>query len=1109
MRLRIPALLSLVLLSAAMASAADAPLLAQEPALNKTEIVFVYGGYLWSVPRDGGEARQLTTGGHETSPVFSPDGKWIAFSGQYDGNQDVYVMPADGGEPRRLTWHPGQDAPVGWTNDGKKLLFVSTRDAFADITRLYTIPAQGGVPEVLPMWRALEGSYSPDGTRMAYVPNFQWQQAWKRYRGGQTTPVYIVKLSDLSLEKLPRENSNDSNPVWVGDTVYFLSDRNGPVTIFAYDTRTRSVKQVLRNTGLDLKSMSAGPGALVYEQFGGIYLLDLNTGKAKQVDIHVAGDLPATRPHYEKVADKIQNAGISPTGKRAVFEARGEILTAPAEKGDVRDLTNSAAVAERDPSWSPDGKWIAYFSDESGEYALHLEDQSGLGPAKKIDLGNPPSFFYGPTWSPDSKKIAYTDKRLNVWYVDIDKGTPVKVDTNPFDDPTFSFSLNWSPDSKWLAYDKLLENHLSAVFVYSPDIGKSHQVTDGMSDARFPVFDRGGKLLYFTASTDVGLSVGWLDLSSYERPVTRNVYAAVLKKGEPSPVEPESDEEKVAGEKKDENAKDTDKAQKTGATAKDKDTQKNENEDKETEKKEEPPKVTIDFADLGQRIVALPIKAANYISLDAGKAGVLYVSEIPDVPSITDPNLITVSKFTLKERKTEPFVDGVSAFAVSFNGEKALFRKGPGPGAPWFIVSTLAAPKPGEGQLKLDGMEVRVDPRAEWNQMYHEVWRIQRDFFYDPHFHGLDLAATEKKYAPYLKGVGGRADLNHLFQEMLGEITVGHMFVGGGDIPKAPKVSGGLLGADYSIENGRYRFERIYNGENWNPDLRAPLTQPGVDVKVGEYLLAVNGQDVHPPDSVYRYFEDTAGKQVRIKVGPYPDGKDSREVTVVPVPSEFTLRNRAWEEDNRRTVEKLSGGKLAYVHVPDTATGGWINFNRYYFSQVGKEGAVIDERYNHGGQVADYIIDMLERPLRNCAISREGEKFCSPLAQIYGPKTMIINEMSGSGGDALPWMFKQDKIGPLVGTRTWGGLVGIYGYPSLIDGGFVTSPRVAIYGLHGQWEVENHGIAPDIEVENDPASVAAGHDPQLEKAVQVTLEELKKHPVVIPDHPPYPNYHPK
>jgi tricorn protease len=463
----------------------------------------------------------------------------------------------------------------------------------------------------------------------------------------------------------------------------------------------------------------------------------------------------------------------------------------------------------------------------------------------------------------------------------------------------------------------------------------------------------------------------------------------------------------------------------------------------------------------------------------------------------------------LSTRKTEPYVGGVSKFTVSANGEKALFKQGPAPTSPWIIAATATAAKPGEGVVNLAEMEVYVDPRAEWNQMYKEVWRIERDFLYDPSHHGLNIPAAEKEYSVYLAKLGGREDLNYLFTEMLGEITLGHVFIGGGDAPKPKMVKGGLLGADYKVQNERYQFARIYNGENWNPDLRAPLTQPGVDVKVGEYLLEVNGKDVRPPMEVYRFFENTAGKQIKIKVGPNPEGKDAREVTVVPVDNEFSLRNRAWEEDNRRKVDELSGGKLAYVHVPDTAVGGYTNFNRFYYAQVGKQGAVIDERYNHGGQIADYIIDQLKRPLRNCAISREGGKFCSPLAQIYGPKAMVINEMSGSGGDALPWMFKQDGVGPLVGTRTWGGLVGIYGYPRLMDGGGVTAPRVAIYGLHGEWEVENHGVAPDIEVENDPASVAAGHDPQLEKAVQVTLEALKKNPVVIPDHPPYPNYHQK
>jgi tricorn protease len=1075
-------------------AAAEAPLLAKMPTLSRTAVVFEYGGYLWSVPRDGGAARQLTTGGHETAPFFSPDGTWIAFTGTYDGNVDVYVMPAEGGMPKRLTWHPDADVAGGWTPDGKRVLFRSTREAYADFNRLYTVPVEAGPAEALPVWRGEDASLSPDGTRLAYVPNMKWQTSWKRYRGGQTTPIYLVRLSDLTLEKLPRENSNDSNPVWFGDTVYFLSDRNGPVTLFAYDTKAKAVRQVLANSGLDLKWLSAGPDALIYEQFGGIYVLDPASGESRQVRIEIAGDLPATRPHYVKAAERIQNAGLSPTGVRAVFEARGEILTVPAEKGDIRNLTRTTAAAERDPAWSPDGTSIAFFSDESGEYALHVADQSGLGAVKKIGLGDPPSYFYGPVWSPDSRKIAFTDKRLNLWYVEVAKGAPVKVATDRFDDPASAMNPNWSPDSQWLTYTKELANRLHAVFVYSLVSGREAQITDGISDARYPVFDKGGKSLVFAVSTDVGLSSGWLDLSSFQHPVLRSVYAAVLKKGDPSPVPPESDEEKIEAEKKDEK-----EAAKSAGKAKGP-----ADKGKEGEKAEEV-KVTIDLDGIGQRIVALPIKPANYVGLDRGKAGILFLSEIPDVPRLDAPTLLTVSKFDLATRKTEPFVAGVNGFWVSANGEKALYRQGPS----WAIAATPGPAKPGEGALKMDQMEVYADPRAEWGQMYHEVWRIQRDFLYDPNFHGLDLKAAEAKYAPYLQAVGGRGDLNDLFDEMLGEITVGHMFIGGGDMPEQNRVRGGLLGADYKVDNGRYRFARVYNGENWNPDLRAPLTQPGVDVKTGEYLLEVNGRDARPTVEVYAYFENTAGTQIKIKVGPTPDGQNAREVTVVPVGSEFALRNRAWEEGNRRKVDELSGGKLAYVHVPDTANEGFVNFNRYYFAQVDKQGAVIDERYNHGGQIADYIIDMLKRPLRNAAITREGDKFSSPAAQIYGPKTMIINEMSGSGGDALPWMFRQDKIGPLVGTRTWGGLVGIWNYPPLLDGGYVTAPRGAIYGLNGEWEVENRGIPPDIEVENDPASVAGGHDRQLEKAVEVTLEALKKNPVVIPDHPPYPNYHKK
>src|SRR5579862_3685907 len=584
MRFRILAMLGVMLLvllgtTGLSFAAEETPLLVQAPTMSQTQIVFVYGGYLWSVSREGGEARQLTTGGHEAGPKFSPDGKWIAFTGQYDGNIDAYVMPADGGEPKRLTWHPDADVVVGWTPDGKKILFTSGREAYADFDRLYTIPVDGGVPEVLPMWRGEAASYSPDATRIAYVPNLKWQVAWKRYHGGQTTPVYLLRLSDLQLEKIPRENSNDDDPVWVGDTVYFLSDRKGSVSIFAYDTKSKAVKQVLDNKGLDVKSLSAGPDALVYELFGGIYTLDLKTEKSAKVAIHISGDLPATRPHYENVGTRIQNAAISPTGVRAVFEARGEILTVPAEKGDVRNLTRTTAVAERDPAWSPDGKSIAFFSDESGEYALHVVDQSGAGAAKKINLGNPPSYFYGPVWSPDSKKIAYTDKRLNFWYVDVEKGTPVKVDSDRYEDPSVQLAAQWSPDSKWLTYTKSLESHLRAIFVYSLDSAKVSQVTASIGDARYPVFDKNGKYLYFAASTDVGLSAGWLDLSSYQHPVLRSIYAIVLKAGDKSPVEPESDEEKAAdaksGDKKDadksKDSKDADKGKDADKKSDDKD----------------------------------------------------------------------------------------------------------------------------------------------------------------------------------------------------------------------------------------------------------------------------------------------------------------------------------------------------------------------------------------------------------------------------------------------------------------------------------------------------------------------------------------------------------
>lgn len=1103
LKLVLPVLL-LAFLAAGIAAAQDAgPLLAQSPSLSATQIAFAYGGQIWTVGREGGDARRLVAGsGRAGLPIFSPDGAWLAYTADYDGNSDVYVIPAGGGEPRRLTYHPGSDTALGWTPDGRQVAFRSSRNSTTGTEQMFTVPLEGGFPVEVPLPSVERASYSPDGTHLAYEPYSQWQPAWKGYRGGQTRRIWIADLADSGIVKVPQAaNSNDGNPMWVGGKVYFLSDRNGPFSLFAYDIASRRTDEVLKNDGLDFVSAAAGPGAIVIEQFGSLLLHDLASGTDRPVPVRIAADMAEVRPHFEKIdaAKDVLNYGLSPTGQRAVFEAHGEIFTVPAEKGDIRDLTRTPAVAERDPAWSPDGKSIAYFSDESGEYALHVRAQEGLGEVNKIGLGEPPSFFYTPVWSPDGKKIAFSDKRLNLWVLDLDRPAPVKVDTDRL---ARQFDVQWSPDSRWLTYTKYLPNQLRAVFVYSLAAGKAAQITDGMSDARYPVFDRSGKYLFFSASTDMGLTEKGINMSGLGHPITRAVYAVVLKKDLPSPIPPQSDEEK--DEKADKKDGDTGKAAPAG-DKKDKDKDKGKDKGGEKGKDEEaekPAPVEMDFEGLGQRIVALPVPAKNYYGLWAGKEGQLYLAEGPVVNPIDDPPKMTVSKFDLESRKTEPLLSGVSAFALAAKGEKMLFRTDD----QWTIAAADKAPEAGKGALATKDWRVYVDPRAEWRQMYREVWRIERDFFYDPNHHGLDLAAAEKAYAQYLDGIAGREDLNVLFSEMTGNLTVGHLWAWGGTRPKVEEVKVGLLGADFAIDAGRYRFARVYDGENWNPDLQAPLTQPGVNVRAGEVLLAVNGRDLTAGDNLYSFFQATAGRQTVLRVGPSPDGKDAREVTVVPVASERNLRHLAWIEGNRRKVDALSGGRVAYVHLPDTAGAGYTSFNRYFFAQVEKQAAVLDERFNGGGYLADYIIDYLQRPPMSRVMFREGEDFTEPAGAIFGPKVMIINQFAGSGGDAMPWYFRKAGIGPLVGMRTWGGLVGIAGFPVLMDGGGVTAPNMALYGLEGEWEVENTGIAPDIEVEQDPKLVREGRDPQLEMAVQLALEMLAKNPPPAYKRPAYPVY---
>lgn len=1081
MKISLKAVLVILFVSFSVYAQSERPMLFQSPTMNATHIVFEFAGDLWQVGRDGGVADRLTANpGNEFNPFFSADGNWIAFSGEYDGNVDVYVMPANGGEPRRVTFHPGGDSVIGW--QGNSILFLSGRGGGMPVAKMYSIPAAGGgLPTELPFPMAGgTASFSPDGSKVAYMPLSPAFAQWKKYRGGRTTKIWLGQLADSSVEEIPRQNSNDFSPIWIGEKIYFLSDRNGKnVTLYSFETRSKKVVEEINNTGFDLKAASGGPGGIVYEQFGSINIFDTNSKKASKVKISVSGDFPQIRKRYERVAQRVLNVAISPTGARAVFEARGEIITVPVEKGDARNLTNSSGIAERDPAWSPDGKWIAYFSDESGEYALHLRDQTGMGEVTKISLGNPSSYFYTPRFSPDSKKILFVDKRLNIWHLDIEKKSLVKVDTNTFESPFPVLNPSWSPDSNWIVYTKQLRNRLCAVHAFSLESGKSTQITDGLSDARYAVFDKSGKYVYFTASTNNGPTTGWLDMSSFPFQTTRSVYAIVLSKTEASPLSPESDEEKIA----DANAE----------------------KPKTPPAKPEPVKVTIDFEQISQRIVALPVPARNYQGLVAAKAGTFFLLEnVPASGTGTAPQIgLAVHRFELDKRKAEKILDGVTAFDVTENGEKMLFGQFPGR---FTIASTFLPMKPGDGALRVGDMEVAVDPRAEWQQMYKEAWRVQRDFFYDPGFHGLNLKAAEERYRPFLEGIATRADLNYLFQEMLGNMSVGHHNSGGGDSPQPTRYSGGLLGADYSVENGRYRFSKIYDGENWNPNLVAPLTQPGVNVKEGEYLIAVNGREIDGTDNLYSFFQQTAGKQIVIRVGPGADGKDARNVTVIPVSNENGLRALAWIEGNRRKVYELSGGKLAYVYLPNTGGAGYTNFNRYYFAQIDKEGAVIDERFNGGGSAADYIIDYMRRPLMNYWSTREGEDFTTPVGSIYGPKTMIVNEYAGSGGDLMPWLFREAKVGSLVGKRTWGGLVGIYTFPTLIDGGQVTAPRVAFRNRNGELDIENKGVAPDVEVDLDPRFWRTGRDIQLEKAVEITLDALKRNPMKKPANGKFPNY---
>lgn len=1062
-------------------------LLLKQPTLSAEEIAFLYAGELWLAGPHGEAPRRLTAQkGRKIAPYFSPDGQWIAFSADYDGSLSVYLIPRTGGSPRRLTYHPEEDFVRGWSPDGKSVLFASTHGSIHQrVRRLYRISVEGGLPEALPVPMGDRAALSPDGSRLAYTPFAEPFWSWKRYRGGMTTPIWVLDLATSEQVQVPHENASDTFPCWLGDALYFLSDRAGTMNLFRWTPGSTAVEMLSQYQDFDIRSLTAGDGALVYEQGGRVHRFDPLTSQSKALTIAITADLPYTRPHYQKAARMIQNADISPSGQRALFEARGEIFSVPASKGEIRNLTHTPGAAERYPAWSPDGKSIAYFSDASGEYQLVIADQKGAQQA--VIALEAPTFFYHPVWSPDSQKIAFTDKALHLYTVELATRSVTLIDTDTYDHPLRSLDPAWSPDSQWLAYTRRLDNQLRAVFVRHLNDGQSHQVTDGMSDATSACFSRDGKYLFFTASINYGLNIGWLDMTSYERPVARSLYLAVLNRADDSPLKPESDEE---DEQSAEKATDINEENSKQGAAKKGEENAAENKIKAV------PVVTIDLDGLDQRILALPVPPRDYRRLQASEGKLFYMETLPNPP--IEPEMDTqecqLSVYDLKERKAEVFIDRLLDYWISADGKKLLYHV---PGEPKFaIAGTEKKPDPNEGVLNLDGLEVMVDPRAEWRQIFHEAYRIHRDYFYDAGMHGLDLSVLYQTYLPFLEHVGHRDDLNYLLAEFSGELVVGHAYVGMGDIPAEESRQVGLLGADYELTpEGYYRFKQVYPGLNWHPELRAPLTGPGVDVKAGEYLLAVNGRPLRAPTDLFSLFEKTADKITEITVGSETSGAGARTVSVRPLASETPLRHWNWVEANRRRVDALSQGRVAYIYLPDTAVHGYENFNRYFFSQLDKEAMVIDERYNGGGSVADYVVDMLNRPILSYWATRQGKVFSTPNAAMRGPKVMIINELAGSGGDALPLFFRRRGLGLLVGKRTWGGLIGIYDYPVLIDGGFFSSPRLAIFSPQGAWEVENEGVAPDIEVEQDPKSIAEGRDPQLERAVAVVLDALQTHPL--------------
>ena len=1054
----------------------------QYPDVSKSQIVFTYGGDVWIASKTGGTAYKLTSAkGIETFARFSPDGSQIAFTGNYDGNQDVYVMPSMGGLPKRITYHGMSDRLIDWYPDGKSLLFASTRESGKQrFSQFYKISKDGGIAEKLPLPYAEFGSVSPDGKKIAFTILTRMFRTWKRYRGGMAADIYIFDFQNNTSENITNNIANDEIPMWYGDKIYFLSDRgaNQRYNIWVYDISTKQSKQITDFDKFDVEFPSIGDNEIVFQAGGLLYLLDLTTEKYSEVKINVVTDESTLMARNENVEKLIQNFSVSYNGNRALFEARGEIFSVPAENGSVINLTQSSGVAERFPSWSPNGKYVAYFSDRSGEYQLTIRDMENPSTEKKLtnfDSG----YRYNIYWSPNSKQLVFIDQTMTINLYDLDKNQLEVIDKQKwmYEGALSYFSVSWSPDSRYVSYAKELDNRATAIAVYDTKDGQVHQLTSGYYNDTSPAFDPDGKYLFFLTNRDFtpiysNFDETWIYANSTQ------IAAVSLSSDTPSLLFAKNDSTII---KKDEEKKSDDKK----------------NETKKDEKKEESKvkEVKIDFAGFEDRVVILPPEAGNYTGLAAVSGKIIY-HHYPNTGSADKKKSIVYYDLDKREEKT--IVDDADAFQISADGKKILVSKQRS-----FSIVDVAPDQKLDKKLPTSQMEMTVVPREEWKQIFTDAWRLERDFFYDKNMHGVDWNAMRKQYGALVDNAVTRSDVNFLIGELIGELNASHTYRGGGDEEQAPQRAVGYLGIDWELNNGAYKIKRIVNGAQWDTEVRSPLLASGLKVKEGDYILAVNGIPIDVTKEPFAAFEGIAGKTVDLTVNDKPTFDKAWSVVVKTLTDETRLRNLEWIESNRKRVDEATNGKIGYIYVPSTGLDGQTELVRQFYAQFNKDGLIIDERFNNGGQIPDRFIELLNRkPLAFWAV-RDGSNWQHPSVANFGPKVMLINGWSGSGGDAFPDYFRKSKLGPLVGSRTWGGLIGITGAPQLIDGGSITVPTFRMYDPDGKWFKEGHGVDPDINVPEDPGKLSKGLDVQLEKGIETVMQLLKENPPVNPKQPPY------